>query len=55
MSHKRNDKVQNRTVCLYLGVYTFVPNLAINRDIGWICIATRRKLEMIRMWNLFHI
>ncbi len=44
-------RVQNRAFHLYLGVHAFAPNLAINGDMEWICSSTRRKLEMIRMWN----
>ncbi len=42
---------QNRAIHLYLGVHSFAPNLAINGDMGRICSLTRRKLEIIRMWN----
>ncbi len=45
------DTVQNRAIYLYWRVHAFAPNLAINGDFGWICSSTRRKLEIIRMWN----
>ncbi len=45
--YEKIDTVQNRDILLYLRVYVFAPNLAINGDMGWICSSTRRKLEII--------
>ncbi len=50
-TYEKIDTIQNRAIHLYLGVHAFAPNLAINVDMGRICSSTRRKLEMIRMWN----
>ncbi len=49
--YEKIDTVQNRAICLYLRVCDFVPNIEINGDMGWICSATRKKLEIMRMWN----
>ncbi len=49
-TYDKIDTVQNRAIHLYLGVYAFDSNHAINGDMGWIYSSTR-KLEMIRMWN----
>ena len=52
----RNDKIntiQNRAIRFFMGVHKFSPNLAINADMGWISSSTRRKVNMIRLWNRF--
>ena len=45
------NTIHNRAQRLYLGVHRFAPNLAINGDMGWVNSNTRRKIEMLRLWN----
>jgi len=46
------DSVQNKAIRLYLGVHSFAPNLAIQGDMGWVSSRIRRKVEMVRYWNV---
>ena len=46
------DSVQNKAIRWYLGVHSFAPNLAIQGDMGWVNSRTRRKIEMLRYWNV---
>ena len=50
-NHDKINTVQNKAIRYYLGVHRFAPNLAINGDVGWYSSSTRRKVEMIRLWN----
>ena len=45
------NTVQNRSQRLYLGVHRFAPNMAVNGDMGWVSSNTRRKIEMLQLWN----
>jgi hypothetical protein len=45
------DNFQNRAIRYFLGVYRFVPLLAIYRDTGWIPSQYRRWINMVRFWN----
>ena len=50
-NHNKIDTVQNRALRFFLGVHRFAPNLAVQGDCGWLSSISRRKLEMIRLWN----
>ena len=47
----KTETIQNRALRYFLGVHRFAPNHAIQGDMGWPLCATRRKLEMCRLWN----
>ena len=45
------NTIQNRAIRFFLGVHRFAPNLAINGDMGWVSCNTRKKTEMLKLWN----
>ena len=45
------EDVQLKAARYYLGVHKFCPLLAIEGEIGWVRCATRRKLDVIKLWN----
>ena len=36
---------------MFLGVHRFVPNEAINGDIGWRFVLMKRQLCALHLWN----
>ena len=44
------DTRQNRAIRMFLGVYRFAANKAINADMGWIS-RTRHHVNMLRLRN----
>ena len=45
------ETIQNRALRYFLAVHRFAPNHAIQGDMWWPLCATRRKVEMCRLWN----
>lgn len=45
------EDVQLKAARYYLGVHRFCPLTAIEGEIGWVRCATRRKLDVIKLWN----
>ena len=50
-THEKINTIQNRAARYFLGVHRFTSNLATSGDIGWVSSNTRRKVNMIRLWN----
>jgi hypothetical protein len=50
--HEKIDVVQNKAIRLFMGVHAYAPNLAIQGDMGWVSSRTRRRIEMLRYWNV---
>ena len=45
------DAIQNRAITMFLGVYRFASNLAINGDISWRSAYIKQRMWMLRLWN----
>ncbi len=46
------DAIQNKTIRIFWGVHKFVSIDAINGDMGWTSSWERRKINMVRFWNI---
>ncbi len=49
--YDKHNTVQNRAIISYLGVHRYTSNVAINGDVNWTTLHTRRKICMIKLWN----
>ena len=49
--YQASDNVQHRAIRYFLGVHRFAPTAAISGDVGWLPAQSRRRLNMLRLWN----
>jgi hypothetical protein len=45
------EDIQLKAARYFLGVHKFCPIPAIEGDIGWVKCSTRRKLDIVKLWN----
>ncbi len=48
----QKEAVQNKAIRIFWSVHKFVSIVAINGDMGWTSSSVRRKINIIRFWNI---